>query len=122
MKFLLGQGFLVIMSVIILYYLFNTTEFLPYLSEGEINWQNIVVLIFFIATILVNMTSMLYILINKIFLRREIDRKLIYSSLKIGGILFLGILIIVILNFLHILNIYYGFGALTLVILLLLVI
>jgi len=122
MKFLLGQSFLVILSVIILYYLFHTTQFSPYLDSGALNWQSIVVLTFFVTNILINTTSIIYISISRLLLRKGIGKKLIYQSLKIGGVLSLGLVMVVILNFLHILNIYYGLGVLTLVLLIALVI
>ncbi|MCD4811033.1 hypothetical protein K8R14_00285 [bacterium] len=122
MKFLLGQGFLVALSVIILYYLFHTTQFSPYLASGALNWQSIVVLIFFVTNILINTTSIIYISISRAFLKKGVSKKLIYQSLKIGGVLSLGLTMVVVLNFLHILNIYYGFGVLTLVLLIALVI
>ncbi|MCD4756090.1 hypothetical protein K8R20_00520 [bacterium] len=122
MKFLFGQGFLILLSVIILYYLFNTTQFSPYLGNGGLNWQNIVVLIFFSANILINLTSMTYIVMSRVFLGKGIGRKLIYKSLQKGVILSFGVTLVVILNFLHILDIYYGIGVLALVLLTLLVI
>jgi hypothetical protein len=122
MKFFLGQSFLSILSVIILYYLFNTSTFTPYLENGGLNWQNIIVLIFFISVIIVNITSMIYVLINRYILKKIVNKKLTYSSFKVGGILVLGLLVVFLLNYLHILNFYYGLGVFAIVILILLVI
>jgi len=102
--------------------LFHTTQFSPYLASGALNWQSIVVLIFFVTNILINTTSIIYISISRAFLKKGVSKKLIYQSLKIGGVLSLGLTMVVVLNFLHILNIYYGFGVLTLVLLIALVI
>jgi len=116
MKLLLGQGILITLSVIILYYLFNAPTFLPYMEDGSLNWQNIIVLIFFTSVILFNLVSIIFVLLNKIFLKRVLDKKLFYESIKFGILFTFGILAVFVLNFLHILNIYYGLGILGIVI------
>jgi hypothetical protein len=116
MKLLLGQGVLVLLSVIILYYLFNAPTFLPYMEDGSISWQNIIVLIFFTSIILVNILSILFVLINRYFLKKFLDKKLFSQSFKFAILVTFGILAVFVLNFLHILNIYYGLGLLGIVI------
>jgi hypothetical protein len=116
MKLLLGQGILITLSVIILYYLLNAPTFLPYMEDGSINWQNIIVLIFFTSVILSNLVSIIFVLINKIFLKRALDKRLFYESIKFAVLFTLGILTVFVLNFLHILNIYYGLGIFCIVI------
>jgi hypothetical protein len=116
MKLLLGQGVLITLSVIILYYLLNAPTFLPYMEDGSINWQNIIVLIFFTSVILFNLVSIIFVLINKIFLKKALDKRLFYRSIKFGILFTLGILTVFVLNFLHILNIYYGLGIVAIVI------
>ena len=118
MKLLLGQNLLILISVIILYYLFNIQTFLPYTSDGSINWQNVIVLIFFTSVILINLVSTIFVLISKIFLKKALDKTLFYKSLKLGIIFTVGILSVFTLNFLHILNIYYGLGIFGIVIIL----
>jgi hypothetical protein len=116
MKIFLGQGILITLSAIILYYLLNAPTFLPYLEDGSLNWQNIIVLIFFTSVILFNLVSIIFVLIHKIFLRRALDKKLFYKSIKFGILFTFGILSVFVLNFLHILNIYYGLGIFGIVI------
>ena len=118
MKLLLGQNILILISVIILYYLFNTQTFLPYTPEGLINWQNVIVLIFFTSIITVNLVSTIFVLISKIFLKKTVDKALFYQSFKFGLIFTIGIISVFTLNFLHILNIYYGLGIFGIVIIL----
>ena len=118
MKILLGQNILILISVIILYYLLNIQTFLPYTSNGLINWQNVTVLIFFSSVILINLVSTIFVLISRIFLKRGFDKKLFYRSFKFGVIFTVGILAVFMLNFLHILNIYYGLGIFAIVIIL----
>jgi hypothetical protein len=122
MKILLGQNFLIMLSVIILYYLLNNSTFLPYTESGSIEWQNVIVLIFFTSIILINLLSTIFVLINKIFLRRPFTKRLFYRSTKLGIFFTIGVVLIFILNFLHILNIYYGLAILAIVIILLFVI
>lgn len=116
MKLLLGQGLLVLLSVIILYYLLNVPIFLPYTTEGAVNWQNIIVLIFFTSIILFNVLSILFVLINRFFLKKTIDKRLFYKAFKFGLLITFGIITVFVLNFLHILNIYYGLGLFGIVI------
>jgi hypothetical protein len=122
MKIVLGQGLLVTLSVIILYYLFNSSSFLPYTEDGLVNWQNVTVLIFFTSIIFTNLVSIIFVLIEKIFLKKTIDKALFYKSMKFGILFTFGIITVFILNFLHILNIYYGLGILGIVIITLFII
>jgi len=122
MKILLGQNLLIILSVIILYYLLNNPTFLPYTETGTIEWQNVIVLIFFTSIILTNLLSIIFVLINKIFLKKPFSLTLFYKSMKLGILLTIGIFLVFVLNFLHILNIYYGFAILAIVIISLFVI
>jgi heme/copper-type cytochrome/quinol oxidase subunit 2 len=116
MKLLLGQGFLITLSVIILYYLFNSSSFLPFTEDNLVNWQNVIVLIFFTSVIITNLVSIIFTLINRFFLRKSIDKALFYRSMKFGIFFTMGIITVFVLNFLHILNIYYGLGILGIVI------
>ena len=116
MKLLLGQSLLVTLSVIILYYLLNTPYFLPYNTEGVVNWQNVIVLIFFTSIILVNLLSIIFVLINRVFIKRVLDKQLFYRAMKFGILFTFGIITVFVLNFLHILNFYYGLGIFTIVI------
>lgn len=116
MKLLLGQSILVTLSVIILYYLLNAPTFLPYTTDGSVNWQNLIVLIFFSSVILVNLVSIIFVLINRFFLRKALDKILFYKSLKFAILFTFGISTVFLLNFLHILNIYYGLAILAIVI------
>lgn len=118
MKLLLGQNILVVISVIILYYLFNIQTFLPYTPEGLINWQNVIVLIFFTSIILTNVVSTIFVLISKFLLKKPLDKDLFKKSFKLGIIFTIGILSVFTLNFLHILNLYYGLGIFGIVIIL----
>lgn len=122
MKFFLVQIFLTTLSVIILYYLFDTTQFLPYLEDGGINWQNVLVLIFFLIVIVSNLVSLIYSLVSNVFFKKVIDRKLINRSVNLGVGVSIGLLLVLILNFLHILDIYYGLGVLLIGIIIFLVI
>jgi hypothetical protein len=122
MKLLLGQTVLISLSAIILYYLLNAPTFLPYMENGSINWQNLIVLIFFTSIILVNLLSIIFVLIHKVLLKKFLNKALFYRSLKFGLLFTVVVLAIFILNFLHILNLYYGLGILGIVIILFFVI
>jgi hypothetical protein len=118
MKLLLGQTVLISLSGIILYYLLNASTFLPYMENGSINWQNVIVLIFFTSIILINLLSIIFVLINKFLLKKLLNKQLFYRSIKFGVFFTVGVIVVFLLNFLHILNLYYGLGILGIVILL----
>jgi hypothetical protein len=122
MKLLLGQNILVLLSVIILYYLFNTDTFIPYTETNSINWENVIVLIFFSSVILTNLVSIIFTLISKYLFKKEYSKELFYRSMKIGFLLNFGIISVFVLNFLHILNIYYGLAILGVAIITLIII
>ena len=122
MKLLLGQNILVLLSVIILYYLFNTQTFIPYTESNSINWENVIVLIFFTSVIITNLLSMIFTLISKYLLKKSFSKELFYRSMKIGFLITFGIISVFALNFLHILNIYYGLAILGVAIIILIII
>jgi hypothetical protein len=122
MKFLLNQTILSIVSVIILYFLFDSSKFLPYLEDGSFNWKNILVLIFFFGILVISLVSVIMYLIFRYVLKKENLKYVIFQSLKISLFLYIGLITIFFLNFFHILNIYYGIGILILVLIALLVI
>jgi hypothetical protein len=122
MKLLLGQNILVLLSVIILYYLFNTDTFIPYTETNSINWENVIVLIFFSSVILTNLVSIIFTLISKYLFKKDYSKELFYRSMKIGFLLNFGIISVFVLNFLHILNIYYGLAILGVAIITLIII
>jgi hypothetical protein len=99
-----------------LYYLFNNPSFLPFTEDNLVNWGNVIVLIFFTSVILINLVSIIFTLINRFFLRKSVDKVLFYRSMKFGIFFTIGIITVFVLNFLHILNIYYGLGILGIVI------
>jgi hypothetical protein len=92
------------------------------MEDRSINWENVLVLIFFSSVILINTISLLYSIIIKYILKKILDRKLIIKSLKIGLGITIGVITVLILNFLHILDIYYGLGVLFIGIIIFLVI
>jgi hypothetical protein len=122
MKLLLGQNILVLLSVIILYYLFNTDTFIPYTETNSINWENVIVLIFFSSVILTNLVSIIFTLISRYLFKKEYSKELFYRSMKVGFLLTFGIISVFVLNFLHILNIYYGLAILGVAIITLIII
>jgi len=122
MKLLLGQNILVLLSVIILYYLFNTQTFIPYTESNSINWENVIVLIFFTSVIITNLLSTIFTLISKYLLKKDFSKELFYRSMKIGFLITFGIISVFALNFLHILNIYYGLAILGVAIIILIII
>jgi hypothetical protein len=122
MKLLLGQNILVLLSVIILYYLFNTDTFIPYTETNSINWENVIVLIFFSSVILTNLVSIIFTLISKYLFKKDYSKELFYRSMKVGFLLNFGIISVFVLNFLHILNIYYGLAILGVAIITLIII
>ena len=115
-KFLLSLVFLFIFSVIILLYLLSIGNFLPFNVEGEYNLLNISVFTIFSFTSISSFVSLLVYTFTLLILKKEnTDLAKIYS-VKFGILLTIGIFLVLLLNFFHILDIYWGVGILLILI------
>ncbi len=122
MKFLSSQIFLFIFSVGFLYYLLNNPNFLPIDTIGENNWINILSTIILSLVAIFSFFSILTYLIFCIFDKEKILKKKSFRCIKYSGIITLGLLIVFVLHFFHILEITFGIPLLIVVLILLFVI
>lgn len=118
MKFLFTLLFGSIFSVTILLYLLSIGTFIPLTESGDYNWINISVFLSLIFLFLSSFTTLLSYGFLTLILKKENTDTLKMSVVKFGILITLGIFLILMLNFLHILNIYWGTGILLLLILL----
>ncbi|HBB64840.1 MAG: hypothetical protein UR34_C0004G0004 [candidate division WS6 bacterium GW2011_GWC1_33_20] len=121
-KFILSYTFSLIFSVAILLYLFSIRNFLPLNEIGDFNWLNILVFTFLLSILIDSIITILIYLFLLFILKKEGSRELEILSIKWGILFTLGIQLVVLLNFFHILNLYWGFGILSIVIILLFII
>ena len=108
MKFFLTLTFLFLTSVGILYYLITNPNFLPTNTVGEYNWLNISVFVFLSSVVLFSFLSFVIFLFLHLFKKEYSFRKKSFSTVKISLILTIGIFVITVLNFFHILDIMWG--------------
>ena len=122
MKFLIALLFLGIFSVTILLYLLTIENFLPMNSLGNYDWLNIFVFTSLLFTSISSTVTLLLYTTLTLILRRENSDQLKVYVVKVGGLITLGIFLAILLNFFHILDIYWGLGILTIVLIALFVI
>jgi len=116
LKFIFVTSFLLILSVAILLYLFSLSSFNPINDSGVYNWLNIstVALLGFVSLCCISVLLSYFVL--TVILQRQDCRVLRLWCIKFGLILTIGVFFVILLNFFHILDIYWGLGILFLVI------
>jgi len=111
-KFLLSLVFLFVFSVIILLYLLSLGNFLPFNVEGNYDILNISVFTLGTFTLISSLLSLIAYLFTLLILRKENTDTVKIYSVKFGILLTIGIFLVILLNFFHILDIYWGVGIL----------
>ena len=122
MKFFFTLTIPLLFSVAFLYYLLNSTIFLPIDSFGNYNWLNIgvfLILSFFIVFFFLALFMFSVFLLIK---KKEERKLLMLQSLKFSFIATFGLLIVLVLNFFGILNILWGILLLVVVLIFLFII
>ncbi len=117
LKFVSTLIFLAIFTVIILLYLLSLNTFLPFNVNNQYNWVNILTFLFLILTLIFSIAVLFSYLLLRVFLQKEDSRYLKIFCIKWGLLFTIGFTLVLLLNFLHILNIYWGVGILIVVIL-----
>lgn len=105
-----------------LYYLIQNSNFLPLDIYGEMQVINVAVLFFLLYIVLFCISVLIIFGIRMIFFKNVDTQTNIRLSIKYGFLLSLGILIVYLLHFFHILNFVWGIAILIVVILSLFVI
>lgn len=105
-----------------LYYLIQNSNFLPLDIYGEMQVINVAVLFFLLYIVLFCISILIIFGIRMIFFKNVDTQTNIRLSIKYGFLLSLGILIVYLLHFFHILNFVWGIAILIVVILSLFVI
>lgn len=112
LKFFFSLLLLLTISVTILLYLLSTRNFLPIINNSRYNWLNISVFSSLIFISLSSFLSLIFYLVMCIILKKEDSRELKIVSIRWGTVVTVGLLIVVLLNFFHILDIYWGLALL----------
>lgn len=121
-KFLITLLFLGIFSVTILLYLFSIESFLPLNTLGEYDWLNILVFSLLLFTMFSSITCLIMYGVLTLILKKENTDDLKLYIVKVGVLITVGIFLVIMLNFFHILDIYWGLGILTIILIALFVI
>lgn len=121
-KFLVTTSGLLLTAVGFLYYLVNNSNFIPIDASGNYMVGNMIVL-FFLSFLIILCLSMLIIYgMRKLIFKGLPDIIQIKLSIKYASLLTVGVLIVYLLHFFHILNFFWGLTILIVVILSLFVI
>jgi len=121
-KFLSTTIGVLIATVGFLYYLIQNSNFIPTDLNGEMLTMNVVVLFFLLLIALACLSMLIIFGIRMIFFKQIEVEKNVRLSIKYGLLLSLGVLIVYLLHFFHILNFVWGIAILIVVILSLFVI
>lgn len=116
LKFVFTLIFLLIFSVIILLYLISLRDFLPFNDLGEYNWTNILTVSTLSFLFIFSISCLISYFLLRVVLRKEDCRELKIVCIKWALFFTLGVFFVLLLNFFHILNIYWGLGILLVVI------
>mgnify|MGYP000885219991 CR=1 FL=1 len=117
-KFLASLLFVNIFSVTILLYLLSIGTFIPLKESGEYDWINISVFSSLLFVFLSSSLTLLALGFLTLVLKKENSDLLKFSVFKFGFLMTLGVFLVIMLNFFHILDIYWGAGILLVLLLL----
>jgi len=115
MKCVFSLVSVIIVSVGFLFFLFNNPYFVPTNGVGEIEWLNIFVLLFFLF-IAVFCAISLAVFGTMTLLRKDLKRRRrIFIASKVALFFSLGLLLVFLLNFFHVLDWIWGISILLVV-------
>lgn len=115
MKYLLTITVIFLASVMFGYYLLSNPNFLPTTQIGEYNWINIFTLVILIFLAIFSLLNLVMYSVLKVF-KKEMGRKeRIVKSVKFSFLVSIGIFIVFILSFFHILDWMWGLSILLVV-------
>jgi hypothetical protein len=120
-KYLLTNGSVLLFSVGFLYYLIQNPNFVPS-TYGGYQWVNILVFFFLLLLAIFSLGNLIIFGFRKLFFKDIAEAVQIRRSIRYSILLTLGILIVYLLHFYHILSFWWGLGILIVVILALFVI
>ncbi len=120
-KYLFTTGFALIFSVGFLYYLIQNSNFLPNGAVGY-EWVNILVFFFLVIVGVACLLNFIIFGFRKLLFKQLPNDIQIKRSIRYSLLLTLGLLIVYLLHFYHILGFWWGLGILIVVILALFVI
>lgn len=115
MRYIVTLTFLIGISVAFLFFLFNNPVFLPENSLGEINWLNVAVFLFLLSTSLFGVISLIVFGIVTSVKKGLSRRSRIFISSKIAVLFTVGLLLVFLLNFFHVLDLIWGVSILLVV-------
>lgn len=115
MKYVFSLISLIIISVGFLFFLFNNSSFVPTNGVGEMEWLNISVLLFFLCAIAFCVISLIVFGIATSLMKGSKRRRRIFIASKIALFFTLGLLLVFLLNFFHVLDWIWGISVLLVV-------
>ena len=112
LKFLSLLLLILLFSVILLLYLILVAEFSPITDGNSYNWTNILTFFVLFSSSIFSFVSLVLYISLKFLFKKQDCRELKIVCIKWSILFTLGLLLVIILNFFHILSIYWGIGIL----------
>lgn len=115
MKLLISLIIFFFSSVAFLYYLLSNQNFLPKTMLGEYDWLNIFIFILVLFAVLFSLCMLLSILILTLFKKETTLKQRLILSFKVSSFVMVGFVVVLTLNFFHILDLLWGMAVLIVV-------
>jgi len=112
LKFLSLITLIFLFSVILLLYLILLAEFSPLSGSNSYNWINILTFFSLFSSSTFSLVALILYLSLKFVFKKEDSRELKIVCIKWSILFTFGLLLVILLNFFHILSIYWGIGIL----------
>lgn len=104
-------------DVVFLYYLVNNSNFIPFNTDGSLNIVNFIILVIGLVIGIFCLISLIIFAIRNIFIKQHEVKANIVLTIRLSALISLGLLIVFLLHFFHIVNFIWGMSILLVVIL-----
>lgn len=115
MKYVFSLISVIVLSVVFLFFLFNNPSFVPANGVGEMEWLNISVLLFLLSTAVFCAISLIVFGLVTFLMKGLKRRRRIFIASKAALFFTLGLLLVFLLNFFHVLDWIWGLSILLVV-------
>lgn len=115
MKYVFSLISVIVVSVVFLFFLFNNPSFVPANGVGEMEWLNISVLLFLLSTAVFCAISLIVFGLVTFLMKGLKRRRRIFIASKVALFFTLGLLLVFLLNFFHVLDWIWGLSILLVV-------
>ncbi len=115
MKYVFSLVGVIVVAVVFLFFLFNNPSFVPTNGVGEMEWLNISVLLFLLSAGVFCTISLIGFGIATFLFKDKERKRRIFIASKVSLFFTVGLLLVFLLNFFHVLDWIWGISILLVV-------